>query len=66
MSEKELRTAGPVIVWLDYGSEGWVPESFPTLKAALEAQRYSHDFVITRKAEYDVVDRTPALETPHG
>jgi hypothetical protein len=28
-------TAGPVIVWENYGCEGWHPKSFPDLKVAL-------------------------------
>jgi hypothetical protein len=27
--------AGPIIVWRDYGCEGWQPTSYPTLAEAL-------------------------------
>lgn len=46
-------TLGPIIVWIDYGREGWVPESFATY---LEALDYVTDgtlgrAVITRRIE---------------
>jgi hypothetical protein len=30
-------TAGPIIVWTDFGYEGWQPESFPSLRVAIIA-----------------------------
>ena len=33
--EKDDRAAGPVIVWIDYGTEGWHPHSFGDEAAAL-------------------------------
>ena len=45
---------GPYIVWEDYGYEGWQPRSFPTLKAAVKDDRFSSDFVITKRVEFDV------------
>lgn len=32
-------TSGPIILWLDYGYEGWAPYSFQTLEEALQADR---------------------------
>lgn len=48
---------GPYILWLDYGCEGWKPESFPTLKQALSANRYSSNFVVTKLLDFDVVEK---------
>ena len=45
---------GPIIVWQDYGYEGWQPKSYPTLKDALVAQKYQ-EFVVTNLVEFDVV-----------
>jgi hypothetical protein len=47
--------AGPVIVWENYGYEGWHPKSYPDLKAALVATRYNSEFVVTERVEFDVV-----------
>jgi hypothetical protein len=49
-------TDGPVIVWENYGCEGWQPKSYPTLKDALLAARYNSEFVFTKRAEFDVVE----------
>jgi hypothetical protein len=35
--EKDDRAAGPVIVWIDYGTEGWQPRSFGDEAAAVAA-----------------------------
>jgi hypothetical protein len=45
-------TSGPIILWLDYGYEGWQPYSFNTVKQALEANKFGSTFIITRKADY--------------
>ena len=50
---------GPYTLWFDYGYEGWKPTDFATLKEALEADRYTHDWVITKSVAYDVVDTSP-------
>ena len=47
-------TQGPIILWLDYGYEGWKPTSFATVKDALLADRYGSKFVITRVIEFEV------------
>jgi len=47
---------GPIILWLDYGCEGWKPTSFDTVKEALEADRYSADFRVTRLVDYQVYE----------
>jgi hypothetical protein len=59
---------GPIIVWCDYGCEGWLPSSYPTLTDALLAYRSSTTFVLTRLVEYEVVDLSQTekitLDTP--
>ena len=47
---------GPYILWLDYGTEGYKPFSFQTLKEALESQKYSSGWIITKKVEYRVIE----------
>jgi len=47
---------GPFIVWENYGYEGWQPKSYPTLKAALSAQRYNSEFVVTKAVDFDVIE----------
>lgn len=54
---KKKATDGPYIVWLDFGYDGWSPESYATLKEALEAPRYDSDYVITRKCEYEISEK---------
>lgn len=54
MSMGRPDTKGPVILWISYGSEGWQPNSFDTVKEALEAERYTTQFVITRVVDYEV------------
>lgn len=56
-------TTGPVIVWVNYGCEGWAPTSYPTLKAALLGQRYGSDFVLTRLVEFDVCEANDGSQT---
>lgn len=50
--------AGPVIRWQNYGYEGWKPSSFPTIETALRAEHYGNDFIITRVANYRIVEIT--------
>jgi hypothetical protein len=45
---------GPIVMWTDFGSEGWQPKDFQTVQEALEAERYGQGFVITRLATYEV------------
>lgn len=53
---------GPVIVWENYGVEGWRPQSFKTIKEALlQSPRYQTDFVITRKIDFEVLEKTLCL-----
>jgi hypothetical protein len=51
--------AGPIIIWENYGHEGWHPKSYPDLKAALIAQRYNSEMVLTERVEFDVVRVAP-------
>ena len=50
---------GPYIVWENYGCEGWQPKSYATLAEALTTARYVTEFEITRRIEFEVLDRTP-------
>jgi hypothetical protein len=50
--------AGPYILWLDYGCEGWQPRSYPSIRAALEAKRYVSRYILTRTVAYDIKDTT--------
>jgi hypothetical protein len=56
---EDHRTKGPFIRWLDYGVEGWSPDSFPTLRAAIDADSYGRPIIITRRVEYDVIEWKP-------
>lgn len=49
---------GPIILWRDYGYEGWKPTSFPDIKSALLSERYESSFVITRIVDFDVKEKT--------
>jgi hypothetical protein len=49
-----VSTVGPIIVWENYGYEGWQPRSFATIKEALETHRYNSEYVITRCVSYEV------------
>jgi hypothetical protein len=64
MASDDPATNGPFIVWQDYGYEGWAPTSYATLKEALEAHRYQSEFVITKRVEFDVVERDEPSVTP--
>jgi len=45
---------GPYIVWENNGCEGWQPTSFRTVLQALEKQKYSSEWVITKAISYEV------------
>lgn len=47
---------GPFILWMDYGCEGWQPTSFATLKEALEADKHSDAWLITKPVKYTVYE----------
>lgn len=49
---------GPIILWVNYGPEGWQPKSFNTIKEALEAPRYNYEIIVTKKLEYEVLEKT--------
>jgi len=50
-------TSGPIIRWTDYGCEGWKPDSFDTVKEALERARYGNSILITRLVQYEVIEK---------
>lgn len=49
--------AGPYIRWTCYGYDGWQPSSYPTLEAALTAERNGQKIIVTKRVEYEVVER---------
>lgn len=61
MSER-YNADGPVVVWLDYGCEGWRPSSYDTVKEALLGERYGNRFVVTRVVKFEVKEK-PNEET---
>lgn len=48
---------GPIIKWEDFGYEGWKPRSYPNIKSALLDGYYSGTFVITRKLDFETVEK---------
>ncbi len=45
---------GPIILWADYGYEGWKPYSYNSIDEALKASKYC-DWIITKKVEWKVM-----------
>lgn len=39
---------GPIIVWEDFGCEGWHPKSYPSIAAAIAQHRGANGKVVTR------------------
>jgi hypothetical protein len=58
--------SGPIILWENYGYEGWQPKSYQTMKEALSAQRYQSEFVVTMLVDFDVVSVHPANSSNVG
>jgi hypothetical protein len=49
---------GPVTLWLNYGCyEGWKPTEYPSVGAALLAEKYSNEFRITRDVAFETVEK---------
>jgi hypothetical protein len=46
---------GPYIMWIDYGLEGWSPQSFQTLREAVCVRPIGGDCVITHIIEREVI-----------
>lgn len=57
MSKQDNITCGPIILWQDYGCEGWKPTSFDTIKEALEYNKYQSNWKITRTVSFDVIEK---------
>lgn len=55
---------GPVILWLDYGTDGWRPCSYPSIRAALEDRNswFAWRYIITRPVEYEIVEHKESAE----
>ena len=60
--DRQERTKGPYIVWMDYGYEGWKPDSYATLKEAVDAPKYGNAWVMTKRVEYTVTE----VQMPFG
>jgi len=48
---------GPIILWIDYGHEGWKPTSYTSVQEALKAPKYGSNYVITRLVAYTVEEQ---------
>jgi len=44
-------------LWLNYGVEGWRYEEYDTLEECLCAQRYQSEFVITKKVDFEILEK---------
>lgn len=53
----EAKPSGPYTLWIDYGYEGWKFTDFPTLREALEAEKFSSSWHISRPAQYEIVEK---------
>ncbi len=50
-----IDAGGPYILWTAEGGH-WVPKSFNTIKEALEADRYTSQYILTKLVNYKVVE----------
>lgn len=57
MNNINENTKGPYILWRNDGYNGWSPESFDTIQKALEAEKYSSGWIITKNVEYKVEEK---------
>jgi hypothetical protein len=46
---------GPIILWVDYGYEGWKPTSFQSIEDALKSEYYGN-WIITRRVDWKVTE----------
>lgn len=44
----------PFILWRSYGHEGWQPEGYSSIQDALEVEKYSCIWIITKNVFYEV------------
>jgi hypothetical protein len=61
MSADELvKPKGPYVLWKYHTYEGWNHEDYQTLKEAIEAEKHTSVWVITRgPIDYSVTEATP-------
>ena len=64
MGEVRWDAKGPFILWSNYGYDGWSPNSFDTLKEAIEGDRYCSEFVITRIVDWQPSETPPEPKQP--
>ncbi len=48
---------GPIVLWVNYGYEGWQPKSFASIREALEEDKGYCEWVITRLVMYEVIEK---------
>lgn len=51
---------GPYTLWQNYGYDGWKFTDFPSLREALEADKYAYQWHISRPAKYEVTEVSDA------
>ena len=66
MAERtEAELTKPFIVWVDYGSEGWSPTGYDTLKDAITDTKYTSRWIVTKRVEWEpVAARAEPREVP--
>lgn len=52
-NNKEI--TGPYILWVDYGYEGWKPQSFNSIEEALKSEKYS-EWIITKRVDFKAIE----------
>lgn len=45
------------ILWIYYGSDGWTPTGFDTIKEALDETKYGNIWKITKNIDYKVTEK---------
>jgi hypothetical protein len=45
-------------LWIRNGCEGYSYAEYNTLKECLEVEKYSSDFVITKRVDYEIKERS--------
>lgn len=48
---------GPFILWLDFGYEGWKPQSFNSLDEAIKADKFMSEWIITKPVDFKVIEK---------
>lgn len=48
---------GPYIVWENWGYEGWKPNSFDSIEAALSYHRYNTEWILTKIVNWEAKEK---------